>query len=142
MHCFHDASLHKGRTKTKLIERDFPHHVEMIGCPLEFNLLRFGRSRPCPLWVRSGHVRCKRSCPLYPRKRTCAVTMPHVRFVLKADIASYSITSSVRARKCVRLSVALFVTGHFPITTTHQKARFGGSSFPFRQRGKAGETDV
>src|SRR6476646_10647469 len=27
----------------------------------------------CPLWVKSGHVRCDRACPLYPRKRTCAV---------------------------------------------------------------------
>jgi len=23
----------------------------------------------CPLWVRSGHVRCKTACPLYPQKR-------------------------------------------------------------------------
>src|SRR5215471_561315 len=22
-----------------------------------------------PLWVKSGHVRCKKPCPLYPRKR-------------------------------------------------------------------------
>ncbi|MGA7526557.1 MAG: hypothetical protein WBW11_04915, partial [Pseudolabrys sp.] len=26
----------------------------------------------CPLWVKSGRVQCKRACPLYPRKRTCA----------------------------------------------------------------------
>src|SRR5262249_47719431 len=26
----------------------------------------------CPLWVISGHMQCKRACPLYPRKRTCA----------------------------------------------------------------------
>src|SRR5215470_9219852 len=24
---------------------------------------------PCPLWVISGHVQCKRACPLYPQKR-------------------------------------------------------------------------
>ena len=24
----------------------------------------------CLLWVRSGHLRRKKSCPLYPRKRT------------------------------------------------------------------------
>jgi uncharacterized membrane protein (DUF485 family) len=29
----------------------------------------------CPLWVKSRHVRCKRSCPLYPQKRTCAVQL-------------------------------------------------------------------
>jgi hypothetical protein len=27
----------------------------------------------CPLWVKRRHVRRNRSCPLYPRKRTCAV---------------------------------------------------------------------
>ena len=26
----------------------------------------------CPLWVISGHVRCKTACPLYPRKRRLA----------------------------------------------------------------------
>ena len=29
----------------------------------------------CPLWVISGHLQCKRACPLYPRKRTCAVQL-------------------------------------------------------------------
>ena len=29
----------------------------------------------CPLWVKSGHLQCKTSCPLYPRKRTCAVQL-------------------------------------------------------------------
>ena len=24
---------------------------------------------PCPPWVTSGHLRCKKSCPLYPRQR-------------------------------------------------------------------------
>ena len=32
------------------------------------------RSR-CPHWVRSRHVQRKKSCPLYPRKRTCAVQL-------------------------------------------------------------------
>ena len=27
----------------------------------------------CPLWVKSGHVQRKKACPLYPRKRTCAL---------------------------------------------------------------------
>src|SRR5262245_56152752 len=26
--------------------------------------------RGCPLWVVSGHLQCKRACPLYSRKRT------------------------------------------------------------------------
>jgi hypothetical protein len=29
----------------------------------------------CPLWVKSRHVRRKKPCPLYPRKRTCAVQL-------------------------------------------------------------------
>ena len=27
-------------------------------------------SRSCPLWVKSGHQRCRDRCPLYPQKRT------------------------------------------------------------------------
>jgi hypothetical protein len=27
----------------------------------------------CPLWVKSGHMQRTTACPLYPRKRTCAV---------------------------------------------------------------------
>jgi hypothetical protein len=34
--------------------------------------IRRGASR-CPLWVISGHLQRKTECPLYPRKRTCAV---------------------------------------------------------------------
>src|SRR4029078_4495870 len=32
-----------------------------------------GNASHCPLWVKSRHVRRKTSCPLYARKRTCAV---------------------------------------------------------------------
>src|SRR5262249_57271593 len=28
-----------------------------------------------PLWVNSGHLQCKKACPLYPRKQTCAVQL-------------------------------------------------------------------
>jgi hypothetical protein len=34
------------------------------------------KGRTCPLWVKSRHLQRKRSCPLYPRKRTCAVQGP------------------------------------------------------------------
>ena len=34
---------------------------------------------PCPLWVKSRHVQRKRSCPLYPRKRTYTWPEPPVR---------------------------------------------------------------
>ena len=33
------------------------------------------RGYRCLSWVISRHVRCKRACPLYPRKRTCAVQL-------------------------------------------------------------------
>ena len=26
----------------------------------------------CPLWVKSRHLRCKKACPFYPQKPTCA----------------------------------------------------------------------
>jgi len=29
----------------------------------------------CPLRVKSRHMRCKMACPLYTRKRTCAVQL-------------------------------------------------------------------
>ena len=47
------------------------------------------KSLRCPLWVISGHLQCKKACPLYPRKRTCAVHRD-VRCA-KADIATHSI---------------------------------------------------
>ena len=43
----------------------------------------------CPLWVKSRHVRRKRSCPLYPRKRLqkqTSCTQIYVRLVPIADI--------------------------------------------------------
>src|SRR4030095_5991651 len=40
------------------------------------NVQRKGASdRPRPLWVKSKHSRRKKSCPLYPRKQTCAVQL-------------------------------------------------------------------
>ena len=33
------------------------------------------RGYRCLSWVISRHVRCKRACPLYPQKRTCAVQL-------------------------------------------------------------------
>ena len=40
----------------------------------------------------------KKPCPLYPRKRTCAVQLAHVCFVPRADIdLHYSITASACA---------------------------------------------
>jgi hypothetical protein len=50
------------------------------------------------LWVRSRHLRCKKACPLYPRKRMCGAARD-VRFGPKADSFTtakvlYSIASS------------------------------------------------
>ena len=46
-------------------------------------------------WVES---QLSNNVPLYPRKRSSLSTGGNVRFVPKADIRSYSITSSVSAR--------------------------------------------
>src|SRR5262245_44630181 len=43
-------------------------HVALLGIDQSANLCQ-ALARRCPLWVKSGHVRCKRACPLYPRKR-------------------------------------------------------------------------
>ena len=45
------------------------------GCPplraTSHAMLKASTLRPqCPLWVKSRHVQRKRSCPLYPQKRT------------------------------------------------------------------------
>jgi len=29
----------------------------------------------CPHWVRSGYLQCNQTCPLYPRKQTCAAQL-------------------------------------------------------------------
>jgi len=31
---------------------------------------RGGARHRCPLWVKSGHMRCNKPCPLYPQYRT------------------------------------------------------------------------
>jgi hypothetical protein len=51
-----------------------------------------------PFWVISIHFAAQSSCPLYPRKRTCAV---HYLMSISANSghrASYSITSSAATR--------------------------------------------
>ena len=44
----------------------------------------------CPLWVNSGHVQRKTSCPLYPRKRTYAAHKPMSTKCQKRTCASHS----------------------------------------------------
>jgi enoyl-CoA hydratase/carnithine racemase len=46
----------------------FVRQNDLIGTSYSFEEL-------CPLWVKSRHLRRKKSCPLYPRKRTCAVQL-------------------------------------------------------------------
>ena len=77
-------------------------------------------------------------------KADICAAQAHVRFVPKADMPLLFDHLVGAGEKRVRYSeakrfrglevddqiefcrVALFVTGHFPITTTHRKARFGG----------------
>jgi hypothetical protein len=47
----------------------------------------------CPLWVKSGHCAVSGRCPLYPQKAAIHRRQRHVRFVPKAHIPHYSITS-------------------------------------------------
>src|SRR5262249_58493211 len=53
------------------------HMVKYLVCA-ERCQVRIGpnwKTSGCPLWVKSRHSRRKKSCPLYPRKRTCAVQL-------------------------------------------------------------------
>src|SRR6476660_7411509 len=53
--------------------------VSVVGAEIELDLgpisytrqrISQERCRKCPLWVKSRHAHCKRSCLLYPRKQT------------------------------------------------------------------------
>src|SRR5262245_56845090 len=45
------------------------HGVVLPYAPAARNTEQLVRTWQCPLWVKSGHVQCKRACPLHPRKR-------------------------------------------------------------------------
>ena len=45
----------------------------------------------CPLWVTSGHMQCKKACPLYPRKRTCAAHKPMSAKCQKRTSSNYQL---------------------------------------------------
>jgi len=73
MICFHDASLNKGRTNTKLIDRDFPHQVEMIGCSLESICYDLEGPFHVRFSPESRRVRCTGSCLLWAKSGHCPV---------------------------------------------------------------------
>ena len=53
-----------------------PSHRRPDGqTPIWYRMMRWCWKSPCPLWVKSRHLQCKRSCPLHPQKRTCAVQL-------------------------------------------------------------------
>jgi hypothetical protein len=52
--------------------------------------------RQCPLWVISGHLRRKKSYPLYPRKRTFRARVQCLLSANSGHCQPYSITSSAR----------------------------------------------
>jgi hypothetical protein len=54
----------------------------------------------CPLWVISGHMQCKKACPLYPKSDIDCV-FRHVCFGPGADIA-FSLDHLVGAGKHCR----------------------------------------
>jgi len=91
-------------------------HRRLDGVRFKTRTQDAANGRQIPLWVKSRHLQCTPSCPLYPQKRTCAVQLAmsalppkadmcgatrHVRFVPIADSCTaakhrYSITSSAR----------------------------------------------
>src|SRR5262249_43423784 len=52
----------------------------------------------CPLWVKSRHMQCKRACPLYPRKRTCALQLEMAALGHKRTYATQKARSAPRRR--------------------------------------------
>ena len=65
----------KGKTVQKLPHRQtLPAMCNSLHPPIEHR--QETKSLRCPLWVKSGHVQCKRPCPLYPRKRTLQCVCP------------------------------------------------------------------
>src|SRR5215510_13843536 len=64
--------------ETSLPTRPVHHRIDLTQTILAI----CSTSRKCPLWVKSGHVRCKRSCLLYPRKRH---QMPHMGMSAKGQ---------------------------------------------------------
>jgi len=96
---WHRATARSGLTSPPSM-RKFQRVSNLPASPSRWTLVQYELA-PCPLWVISRHVRCKRSCPLYPiatananfrkrwrllhpRKRTCAVQVD-VCFGPKAD---------------------------------------------------------
>jgi len=53
-------------------------------------------SVPCPLWVRSGHVRCKKRCPLCPRQRPRKRTPAEGHFRLPSKAVMCAAARDVR----------------------------------------------
>ena len=66
----------------------------------------------CPLWVISGHLQCKKECPLYPRKRTFAAAIKksgHSRdHAARSTRVSISVRSIVKSMGLVRSASAPF----------------------------------
>ena len=77
----------------------------------------------CPLWVISGHFALQSSCPLYPRKRTCAVQLGMSAMGQKRTSRMPSLAASMIRRGSLSLSPS----------KASQRAKRGGSC-PRRQR--------
>jgi enamine deaminase RidA (YjgF/YER057c/UK114 family) len=64
---------------------------------------------PCPLWVKSRHLRRNKSCPLYPQQRTCTVQLgPEIGF-----------------SRAVRVGAHISVAGTAPISPAGGNAALG-----------------
>src|SRR5262249_22933590 len=68
-------------------------------CPPFLTALPPARVKPgsaeisCPRWVKSGHMQCKRACPLYPHKR------PRKRTPAKGHVCFTPESGHVRCKK-------------------------------------------
>ena len=74
--CFHASALHELWRIVRWRSGLFEHDVDLrrsnrVGPRAN----RRNAAPECPLWVKSGHLQRKHACPLYPRKRTCALQL-------------------------------------------------------------------
>src|SRR6516162_1896986 len=67
-----------GAKKKKLLFDHLIGGYQQTGRHGQASVSEIGRRRQCPLWVKSRHLQCKTSCPLYLQKRTLTGLFDHL----------------------------------------------------------------
>jgi hypothetical protein len=70
------------------------------------------KATQCPLWVKSRHVRRKKSCPLNPRKRTCAVRLAMSAMGQKRTSLIARLVEGAAAMRCLYRTIPSAATSN------------------------------